>query len=204
MWKDADYVGLAQVWDYLCRYCYLPRLQDSDVLLGAVGDGIKTRDYFGYAGRVDEGGEYLGLQIGGTASVYLDNQSVLVKPDVALKQKEAMSEPRGATSGAGGTATVGGTTGSGASTEGGTVVAPARVLRRFHGAVELDATRVGRDAGRIAEEVIQHLAGLVGADVKVSLEIEAEIPDGAPDNVVQTVSENCGTLGFTTHGFEER
>ena len=28
--------------------------------------------------------------------------------------------------------------------------------RRFHGSVTLDATRVGRDASRIAEEVIAH------------------------------------------------
>jgi hypothetical protein len=45
--------------------------------------------------------------------------------------------------------------------------------------VTLDATRVGRDAGRIAEEVISHLAGLVNAKVTVTLEIEAEIPAGA-------------------------
>ena len=43
---------------------------------------------------------------------------------------------------------------------------------------------MGRDAGRIADEVISHLSGLVGANVKVTLEIEAEIPNGAPDNVV--------------------
>ena len=46
--------------------------------------------------------------------------------------------------------------------------------KRFYGAVILDATRVGRDASRIADEVIAHLAGLVGANVKVTLEIEAE------------------------------
>ena len=85
-----------------------------------------------------------------------------------------------------------------------TVVRPTVVLRRFHGSVQVDATRLGRDAGRIAEEVVQHLAGLVGADVKVTIEIEAEIPDGAPDNVVRTVTENRRTLGFTSQGLEER
>ena len=63
-------------------------------------------------------------------------------------------------------------------------------------------TRVGRDASRIADEVIAHLAGLVGAEVTVTLEIEAEIPDGAPDNVVRTVTENSRTLKFTSQGFE--
>ena len=74
--------------------------------------------------------------------------------------------------------------------------------RRFHGTVLLDATRVGRDAGKIAEEVIAHLAGLVGAKVTVTIEVSAEIPDGAPEQVVRTVTENSKTLKFTSHGFE--
>jgi hypothetical protein len=68
--------------------------------------------------------------------------------------------------------------------------------------VKLDETRVGRDAGRIADEVIAHLVGLVGADVTVTLEIEARLPDGAPDHVVRTVTENSRTLKFSNQGFE--
>ena len=58
------------------------------------------------------------------------------------------------------------------------------------------------DRSRIAEEVIVHLVGLVGATVTVTLEIEADVPAGAPDNVVRTVTENSRTLKFTSHGFE--
>ena len=75
--------------------------------------------------------------------------------------------------------------------------------QRYHGTVTLDAQRVGRDASQIADEVIAHLSGIVGADVKVTLEIHAEIPDGAPENVVRTVTENSQTLKFESHGFEE-
>ena len=74
---------------------------------------------------------------------------------------------------------------------------------RFHGTAILDPTRVGRDASRIADEVIAHLVGLVGATVTVSIEVQAEIPDGAPDHVVRTVTENSRTLKFTSHGFEK-
>ena len=69
--------------------------------------------------------------------------------------------------------------------------------------LKFDGTRVGRDAGRIGEEVIAHLSGLIGARVTVTLEIAAEIPDGAPDNVVRTVTENSRTLKFTSQGFEK-
>jgi hypothetical protein len=80
---------------------------------------------------------------------------------------------------------------------------PVPQARRFHGSVTLDASRVGRDAGRIAEEVIAHLTGLVGATVTVTLDIDAEIPSGAPENVVRTVTENSRTLKFGPgSGFE--
>ena len=45
--------------------------------------------------------------------------------------------------------------------------------------------------------------GLVGARVTVTLEIEAEMSDGAPDHVVRTVTENGRTLKFTSQGFEK-
>ena len=80
---------------------------------------------------------------------------------------------------------------------------PAAGPRRYHGSVALDPARVGRDVGRIAEEVIAHLAGLVGAEVAVTLEIEARIPGGPPDNVVRIVTENGRTLKFASHGFEK-
>jgi len=75
-------------------------------------------------------------------------------------------------------------------------------LQRFHGTVVLDTERVGRDAGRIAEEIISHLAVQPGASVIVTLEIEAELPSGAQDGLVRTVTENARTLRFTSHGFE--
>ena len=79
---------------------------------------------------------------------------------------------------------------------------PRPAARRYHGSVKLDPTRFGRDAGQVADEVIAHLAGLLGADVRLTLEIEASIPDGAPEQVVRIVTENSRTLNFDDSGFE--
>ncbi len=49
----------------------------------------------------------------------------------------------------------------------------------------------------------QHLNLLPGASVEVTMEIQAEIANGVPDNVVRTVTENCRTLKFTNFSFEE-
>lgn len=79
---------------------------------------------------------------------------------------------------------------------------PTPRLTRFHGTVTLDPDRVGRDAGRIAEEVITHLSVQKGARLKVILEIQAELPEGANETLVRTVTENAKALKFDNHGFE--
>ncbi len=38
--------------------------------------------------------------------------------------------------------------------------------------------------------------------MKVTLEIEAELPEGAPEQVVRIVTENSRTLKFTSQEFE--
>ena len=70
------------------------------------------------------------------------------------------------------------------------------------GSVTFDENRAGRDAGVLAQEVLQHLTLVPGAEVEVTLKIEAHFPEGAPDNVVRTVTENCRTLKFREAGFE--
>jgi hypothetical protein len=110
---------------------------------------------------------------------------VLVKPDIARKQFDLETATVPA-SPAMGDETVGisgqtsGTNGSAPGAPKGSPAVPSRP-KRFYGTVTLDATRVGRDAGRIADEVIAHLSGLVGSSVKVTLDIEAEVSAGVPE-----------------------
>ena len=136
-----------------------------------------------------------------------NSTGLLVKADVARRQLAEETKQAGAVvapGGGSGAGELGGVTG--ATSPGGASEAPRAAatprLRRFHGTVRLEAARVGRDASRIAEEVIAHLGGQVGAEVTVILEIEAMLPDGASDQVVRTVTENSRTLKFDSHGFE--
>ena len=62
---------------------------------------------------------------------------------------------------------------------------------------------INRDTAAIANEVVQHLTALTGAQIKVTLEIEADVSDGVPDDVIRTITENCQTLKFTNQSFEE-
>ncbi len=211
LWR-GDHVAIKQLVEDFACYLYLPRLKDSSVLLGAIRDGLMLltwmRDAFGFADSFDESeGRYRGLRAGQVVPLTdADTPGLLVKPEVALKQLEAEKPrppvgvpPTGPIGGGEGTTAPGPGTGPT-----GTPIRPpsAPQPKRFHGTVSLDPTRVGRDASHIADEVIAHLAGLVGSTVKVTLEIEAEIPTGAPDHVVRTVTENSLTLKFKNQGFE--
>jgi len=59
-------------------------------------------------------------------------------------------------------------------------------------------------AARIAEEIVQHLTGLVGSNVEITIEIHADLAQGAGDKLVRDVTENCRTLKFKDYGFEEK
>jgi predicted AAA+ superfamily ATPase len=205
LWR-GDHVEVRQLVEDFARYLYLPRLTDSDVLIRAIGDGVTLLtwqpDTFAYAESYDEGvGRYRGLRAGQAVSFGSEGAGLLVKPDVARRQMdvELPRTPSGPVSGADPAIVGNAPQGPGAPVEG---TSAERRPRRFHATVKLDSTRAGRDAGRIADEVIAHLAGQVGAEVSVTLEIEAKLPGGASEQLVRTVTENSRTLRFTSHGFE--
>jgi len=213
LWR-GDHVSIRQLVEDFASYPYLPRLQSPEVLTRAIQDGLGLltweQDTFAYAESYDEQqGRYRGLRAGQHVTVGVDDLGLLVKPEVARAQLEA-EKPVGVTAPGGGMPDGGTPLGAGGAA-GVAAVEPrqagqqptSRRPTRYHGSVSLDPTRVGRDAGRIAEEVIAHLASLVGARVRVTLEIEAEIPDGVPENVVRVVTENSRTLKFESHGFED-
>jgi hypothetical protein len=143
----------------------------------------------------------------------VDSSSLLIKPEVAraqeeLEEEEARQSEQRRTGRDGEPESqagiIYGLTGHGDSRVAsplGPEPAPA-LPKRFYASVTLDADRVGRDAGKIADEILSHLSTLPGTRLKVSIEIEADIPDGAPEDVQRTVSENAGVLKFDSHGFE--
>ena len=208
LWPDKNHLDLRKIQDYFSRYLYLPRLVYQELIIDAVRDGVSTltwRDCFAYAAGYDEAKRrYLGLQAGRAGiAILADGISVVVKPDIAHAQmdKEAGLEPTPRPE-------TGGTTRpQGASPHGGTAPTPRPEEKskptRFHGSIEVDATRLARDAATISTEILQHLASKLGAKVQVVIDIQATIPDGVDENTVRTVTENCRTLGFdSSSGFE--
>lgn len=195
LWR-SDQVSVKQLVEDFACYLSLPRLKNPTVLLQAISEGVNRltwiQDGFGYAdGYEDTTHRYQGL-CGGTLVTITDSHSsaLVVKAETASRQLDA-ERPTAFHP-------------SDASVQSPTLAyqshptTPHSVLetpattgpKRFHGTVVLDSTRVGRDAARIAEEVISHLSGLVGTTVTSTLEIEAALPNNVPDYVVRIVTEN--------------
>ena len=207
LWR-GDHVEVGQLVDDFARYIYLPRLQEPAVLLDAIRDGVSlltwTHESFAFGDGYNEGEErYPGLRAGQGLFINETSSGLLVKPDVAQRQMEEEAKPDpdpdpdpdpAPDPGPG--------PGPGPDPIRPPPPPPPPQAKRYHGSVKLDPTRAGRDAGQIAEEVIAHLSGLPGARVQLTLEIEADIPVGAPDEIVRIVKENSRTLKFDDSGFE--
>ncbi len=224
LWR-GDSVSIKQLAEDFAQYLYLPRLRDTDVLLSAVREGVASvtweRETFAYADSYDaHSSRYLGLKTAMQIQPSLDG--LLVKPEVALAQiaaDKAEAQPvqpiqpvpggytyehsgNGASSPAHSPHVTEGRTGLAEPVQVPTPTSQPRA-KRFYGSITLDTTRAVRDATAVIEEVAQHLSGLLGAKVEITMEIHAELPQGASDHLVRTVTENCRTLKFTDFGFED-
>lgn len=205
LWR-GDHVSISQLANDFAQYLYLPRLSGPTVLYAAIQDALALLTWreegFAYADSYDEArGKYLGLRGGNRADGVDQGQGLLVRPEIAKPILDAAAAPP-PTSPTAPDAVNDVHAGVWVGTE--TPPSPGAQpgFRRFYGTVPLDAARVGRDAGRIADEVIAHLSALVGSNVTVTLEINAKLEDDASDSLVRTVTENARTLKFTSQGFE--
>jgi predicted AAA+ superfamily ATPase len=221
LWKDINHINLKQLWEYLSTYTYLPRLKNSEVLRQTIHAGVMNllwQENYAYATGWDEGKQkYLGLKAGTQEQIQIqiDSQCLVVKPEIALAQIQSESksemveslyispqpsrvtllrDPTSANEERG--------------NSGGYRSKPSidniKILpKRFYGIVELTAERINRDVPTIADAVIQHLTKLSDTRVKITLEINADLPNGATDDVVRTVLENCNTLKFINKSFEQ-
>ena len=88
IWADKPHLSLKELWVYLNRYTYLPRLKERDTLVKAVKGAISGQPGpFAYAERWNaENKSYDGLVMENAphALVVIDSASLIVRPDVPL------------------------------------------------------------------------------------------------------------------------
>ena len=217
-WKEGKTAaGATAFWEDTLRYLYLPRLKNRDSLSQAIRAGAASKDFFGIAyGQTSD--MYEGFQFG-EGSVQFDDTLLLIEPEAARQyetsvMKAGIGGATGASAG-GGSATLGGasstetpargetpigaTSGTGAANAGGPAAAKAKM---FHGAVEINPATAKMRMLQVAEEIISVLASDASASLSITVEISAEFPAGASDQIKRAVTENATSLGFKTKDWE--
>lgn len=200
-WKpECPTVSSNKVWLDSCRYLYLPRLLSDDVFSQTVRDGLLSTEWFGYA-AAQQDGALQGVLFGSAGGVYINESSLLVRPDVA---SAALPKP---IAGAGTTETKGGTTPLPPSVKPrpprSPTPVPQEILRRFHGTISIDVHDPIGHFTEVVQSVIEHFSAQYGTEVAVTVDVEARRPEGFESKVVRTVRENSATLKFRTAEFEK-
>ena len=153
-----------------------------------------------------------GCAVGRTIRVLLEGESLVVKPDVAAAQlaAEQAQQPGPGATGANGnggetarrdTAPRHGHTAHWAGDAAACRAAEAAAVLRFRECW----TRSGLPATRTVSprKSSSTCRTSSGPRSEVTLEVQAHIPDGVSPDLVRTITENCQTLRFDPHGFEE-
>ena len=200
IWQGKDHLHLKDLWEYLNRYTYLPRLKSRDVLANCVKTSVGelVAGPFAYAEGWDEkAGRFLGLLTNnaGEARVLIDSDSLIVTTEAAERQIEAERERAEAKE----------TSKPGSGSEPDDPSPPPDPTNepestkptRFIGRVAVSSDRPARDIHKIVEGIVEQLTVIPGSSVSLALDIDAEVPDGLDTGKVRTLVENAQTLGFS-------
>ncbi len=204
IWKDG-HVSLGTLWGLYCQYPYMPRLRDRRVLDEGIVDMPMLWDADAFAlatGFNNTEDRYVGLWISGdpAAAPATTDSVLLVRPDVALKQREEEVKKEKAHNGDDTHQEDDDDTNPPPPPPPPPPPAPGKT--RFYGVKTLSADKIALDFKNIADEVIANLRE-PGTNLVVKIEIEATDSAGFDESRVRTVSENARTLKFDQSGFEE-
>lgn len=194
IWNSKDHISLKDLWEYLNRYTYLPRLKGRQVLQNAVLTAVSgiLPGVFAYAERWDEAsGTYLGLAIekASSAQIVIDSNSVILRPEIAEAHRPQEKAPPPIIV----DPIDPDITGKGAPTP---PTGLDRLPTQFHGVVMISPERPAREIHKVVENIIEQLTVLARADVSIKLEINADVPGGLDSAKVRTLIENATTLNF--------
>lgn len=201
IWNGKPHLLLKDLWEYLNRYTYMPRVKNREVLAKTVRASVggMLPGPFAYAERWEEAKKtYAGLAIdhAGGAQIVIDSESVIIQPDVAeANRPKPVVVTGGDVDDPAGTPPV-----LGDGPTGTPPVAPEPIVEknptRFSGTVMISPDRPARVMHQIVEAIVEQLTTMAGSEVTLRLEIDAEVPSGLDRAKVRTLLENATTLGF--------
>lgn len=208
--KDgATEVSTRKVWQDMASYLYFPRLASASAFCETIRQGVAL-GLFGYARGKTDDGKYVGFTYGENGGMPgISNSELIIKETAAEAYKTALTgshTPSGAVGGGGGAAGNGSTGGNGGGCgagngTGGTTLPPQTAAKKkFLGEVCIDASNGTSKITEVVDEVVSRLSG-IGANVKVTLTIEAKNVNPFTQDIVRTVNTNVHVLNFARAEF---
>lgn len=220
-WMAQNHRTVKEIWEWFAQYPYLPRLTGRHVLEHAIEDAphvpMASYEAFAIAERWDqEKGRYLGLVVPPAPGehIVVSESTLLVHMDVAQRQeeKDRTQVPPELVHGLNGGNADGHEgvaesregdaeeAGDGKSGDGAVPPVPQVRQTQMGASIVLPADRPVPPMGDLSQEVLANLLA-AGADVHVTVEIQASLPEGFSEQTVRTVRENLNALGASSATF---
>ena len=192
-WGGGDDVPVKTLWEWVCRYCYMPRLVKRDALVKGIREGVEAGMFALAEGKED--GKYTGLRMNDSV-ILVDDTALLVRKDIAEKQLESEKTVQETTKPADNEPTIT-KTGDTPTTE------TPKVKRGCNVSVNIDADKFQRDTRRVLDDVILCLQEAPSAKFRIRVEIYMETPESISEDVEKAVRENCKLLNINYCDFVE-
>ncbi len=223
-WKTGkSAISAMTFWQDSLKYIYLPRLKEFSVLAEVIRKGAASQDFFGTASGQHED-KFDEFKFG-DGNIQLNDKLLLIDPTIAKKYQESQTPPAMPTQIADLTVSASSykTTSQDSSEK--PPVANSKThaqvsklsaspthaeisssqpskYHTFIGNVDVKAATAKMNLVQITDEIIAPLLGDSHAEIKITVEITANFPQGVSDQTKRTISENAASLGFKNKTWE--
>jgi hypothetical protein len=209
-------VPIQKYWEDSTKYLYLRRLRDQNTLFKVLQSGSTSRDFFGLAlGK--SGDDYQGFCFG-TGLTATDANLLVIEPNTAVqhenlraeqekqarqqRERELVESPK---------EEEGSLIDGGNKLPGDTKILELvkedplkvqQVAKSFHGTVDISTLTFKARLQEVSDEILNLLARDPNGKLKITLEIQAEFPNGVEPQVQRAVLENAATMNFKVREWE--
>ena len=197
-WTDGKTSANAtQFYNDTLRYLYLPRLQNRKIFEQTIFAGTGSRDFFGIAyGETEDTLD--GFSFGG-GNVVFDDSLILIEPESAQRYEVANRS--------GDAQEILPPDSEEASPEEQNVNTPSQSSeadkpKAYYGKAEVPIQTAKVHLAKVADEIVSVLSSDPKVKVQVSVEISAEFPEGATDDIKRAISENARELELNISEWE--
>lgn len=195
-WYGRDDVPVKTLWEWVCKFCYMPRLKNFDALVKGIREGVEA-EMFGLAEGKD-GEKYTNLRM--NQGVTLVNESdIVVKKDAAERQLDAEKKKQESQE----TQKPNTEEHITEITDGTPKAETPKVKRGCNVSVNVDADKFQRDTRRIFDDIILCLQETPNAKFMIRVEVYMDTPESISDEVEKAVRDNCKHMNINFCDFVE-